>query len=295
MSAPTTTYSRTKHTLSVSNLSGRFLLYFSTILLSILFLFPFAWTVSSSLKTAVEVEAYPPSFIPHILQWGNYYEAWTSISFGIFFKNSLIVTGLCLIGATASSFVVAYGFARFRFPYRGGLFALCLATMILPPEVTIIPLFIAFKQIGWLDTLKPLIVPSFFGGGAFNIFLLRQFLTTMPFELDEAAMIDGASRLDILLRVILPNSKPALATVAVFTFIFHWNDFFAPLIFLNTPKNFTIPLGLYNLKSYVGDPGEPKDQLLMAGSVIATLPIILLFFSAQRYFVQGIVTSGLKG
>lgn len=291
----TTTIVRTKHTVSGSQLTGRALLYLFTIVLALIFLFPFAWTVSSSLKTAVEVEAYPPAFIPHVIQWGNYYEAWTSIQFGTFFKNSLIVTGLSLIGATASSFVVAYGFARFRFPMRNAIFALCLSTMILPPEVTIIPLFIVFKQIHWLDTLKPLIVPSFFGGGAFNIFLLRQFLTTMPFELDEAAMIDGASRFDILLRVLLPNAKPALATVAVFTFIFHWNDFFAPLIFLNSRDNFTIPLGLYSLKTYVGDPGEPKDHLLMAGSVIATLPVILLFFSAQRYFVQGIVTSGLKG
>src|SRR5262249_50351458 len=139
-------------------------------------------------------------------------------------------------------------------------------------EVTIIPLFITFKQIGWLDTLKPLIVPSFFGGGAFAIFLLRQFILTLPFELDEAAMVDGASRLRILGSVILPNAKPALATVAIFSFIAHWNDFFGPLIFLNSPENFTIPLGLCSLKTYVGDPGEPKDHLLMAGTVIATLP-----------------------
>jgi multiple sugar transport system permease protein len=266
-----------------------------TLILSAMFLFPFAWTVSSSLKTSSEVIAYPPTLIPRVLQWGNYYEAWTSIEFGIFFKNSLIVTSLTLLGGTASAFVVAYGFARFRFPMRNAIFGLCLSTMILPPEVTIIPLFIVFKQVGWLDTLKPLIVPAFFGGGAFSIFLLRQFILTLPFELDEAAMIDGAGRLRILYTVILPNSKPALATVAIFSFIAHWNDFFGPLIFLNTRENFTLPLGLYSLKTYVGDPGEPKDQLLMAGSVIATLPIIVVFFTAQRYFVQGIVTSGLKG
>ncbi|MGH2459895.1 MAG: carbohydrate ABC transporter permease [Chloroflexota bacterium] len=276
-------------------LVGQGALYLMTIVLSLMFLFPFAWTVSSSLKTAVEVTAYPPALVPNVIQWGNYYETWTSIQFGTFFENSLIVVSLTLIGGTASAFVVAYGFARFRFPARGAIFALCLSTMILPPEVTIIPLFIVFKQVGWLDTLKPLIVPSFFGGGAFSIFLLRQFILTLPFELDEAAMIDGASRLRVLLSVILPNSKPALATVAIFSFIFNWNDFFGPLIFLNSRENFTIPLGLYSLKSYAGDPGEPKDQLLMAGSVIATLPIIIVFFAAQRYFIQGIVTSGLKG
>lgn len=274
---------------------GRPGLYVITIALSLMFLFPFAWTVSSSLKTGLEVTAYPPSFIPDSIQWQNYYTAWTSIEFGIFFKNSLIVTVLTLIGGTASSFVVAYGFSRFRFPTRDAIFALCLSTMILPPEVTIIPLFIVFKQIGWLDTLKPLIVPSFFGGGAFSIFLLRQFILTLPFELDEAAMIDGASRVRILFSVIVPNSKPAIATVAIFSFIHHWNEFFGPLIFLNSRENFTIPLGLYSLKTYVGDPGEPKDQLLMAGSVIATLPIVIIFFAAQRYFIQGIVTTGLKG
>ena len=274
---------------------ARVAIYLVIIVLSAMFLFPFAWTVSSSLKTSSEVIAYPPTLIPHVLQWGNYYEAWTSIEFGIFFKNSLIVTSLTLLGGTASAFIVAYGFARFRFPMRNAIFGLCLSTMILPPEVTIIPLFIVFKQVGWLDTLKPLIVPAFFGGGAFSIFLLRQFILTLPFELDEAAMIDGAGRLRILSTVILPNSKPALATVAIFSFIAHWNDFFGPLIFLNTRENFTLPLGLYSLKTYVGDPGEPKDQLLMAGSVIATLPIIVVFFTAQRYFVQGIVTSGLKG
>jgi multiple sugar transport system permease protein len=274
---------------------GRIVLYALTIGLTLIFMFPFAWTVSSSLKTSADVVSYPPTLIPPVVQWQNYYQAWTSIQFGIFFKNSLIVVVLTVLGGSTSAFVVAYGFARFRFPYRNALFTLCLATMILPPEVTIIPLFLTFKQVGWLDSLKPLIVPSFFGGGAFAIFLLRQFILTLPFELDEAAMIDGASRLRILTSVLVPNSKPALATVGIFTFIGHWNDFFAPLIFINTPENFTLPLGLYSLKTYAGDPGEPKDHLLMAGSVIATLPIIVVFFLAQRYFIQGIVTTGLKG
>jgi multiple sugar transport system permease protein len=274
---------------------GRIVLYVASIALTLMFVFPFAWTVSSSLKTSSEVTAYPPSLIPNVIQWGNYYQAWTSIQFEVFFRNSLIVVVLTVLGGTASAFIVAYGFARFRFPGRNALFGLCLASLILPPEVTIIPLFLTFKQLHWLDSLKPLIIPSFFGGGAFSIFLLRQFILTLPFELDEAAMIDGASRLRILVDLIVPNAKPALATVSVFTFISHWNDFFGPLIFINSPENFTLPLGLYSLKTYVGDPGEPKDQLLMAGSVIATLPIIVVFFAAQRYFIQGIVTTGLKG
>jgi multiple sugar transport system permease protein len=273
----------------------RGVLYVVTMGLSLVFMFPFVWTVSSSLKTAYEIVAFPPSLLPSTIQWQNYAVAWTSTDFGVFFQNSFTVAALTVIGGTASSLLVAYGFARFRFPARDAVFALCLATIILPPEVTIIPLFLTFKQIHWLDTLKPLIVPAFFGGGAFNIFLVRQFILTLPYELEEAAMIDGAGRIRILTSVILPNCQPVLATVAIFTFIAHWNDFFGPLIFLNSKENFTIPLGLYTLKTYAGDPGEPKDHLLMAGSVIATLPIIVIFFLAQRYFIRGIVTSGLKG
>jgi len=274
---------------------SRFLVYILAFASAIMFTFPFIWTLSSSLKTAQDIMAYPPTLVPSAIQWGNYYTAWTTVEFGPYFRNSIQVTGLALIGQTASALVVAYGFARFRFPGRNALFALCLSTMILPPEVTIIPLFIVFKNVGWVDTLYPLWVPSFFGGGAFSIFLMRQFILGMPFELDEAALIDGASKLGILWSIILPNCKPALATVAVLGFIAHWNEFFGPLIFLNSRENFTIPLGLYTLRTYAGDPGEPKDHLLMAGSVIATAPIIVLFFVAQKYFVQGIVTTGIKG
>lgn len=274
---------------------GRIIVYFIAIGSALTFMFPFIWTVSSSLKAPFETLAYPPTLIPAVPQWQNYITAWTTVEFGSFFRNSIYVTGLSLIGQTASAVIVAYGFARFRFPLRDAVFTLCLSTMILPPEVTIIPLFIVFKNIGWIDTLKPLWVPAFFGGGAFSIFLLRQFIMAIPFELDEAALIDGAGRFRILWNIILPNSGPALAAVAVLGFIANWNEFFGPLIFLNSKSNFTIPLGLYALKSYAGDPGEPKDHLLMAGSVIATLPIVVVFFVAQKYFIQGIVTTGIKG
>jgi multiple sugar transport system permease protein len=276
-------------------LLSRAFFYVFTIVLSVMFLFPFLWTLSSSLKTSADVVTYPPTILPRSIQWQNYPTAWNTVEFGPFFTNSLIVTGLSLIGGTATGLIVAYGFARFRFPGRDMMFALCLATLILPPEVTTIPLFMVFRNYGWLDTLKPLWVPSFFGGGAFTIFLLRQFILTLPFELDEAATIDGASKLRILFDIIVPNARPALAAAAVFSFISHWNEFFQALIFLNSRENFTIPLGLYTLRTYAGDPGEPKDHLLMAGSVIATLPIVIVFFAAQRYFVQGIAMSGLKG
>jgi len=275
---------------------ARAFLYLFTIGLSLMFFFPFFWTISSSLKTAVELIEYPPSLFPAHPKWVNYYTAWTTIGFGSFFINTAIITVLSLVGQVVSAFLVAYGFARFRFPARNVLFVLCLSTMILPPHVTIIPLFLLFRKFHWINTFKPLIVPSYFGGGAMSIFLLRQFIMTLPTELDEAAVIDGAGRLAILWRIILPNSGPALATIAIFGFIGHWNEFLAPLIFLNTKDKFTIPLGLWFLRTYAQDiPGLPKDHLLMAASVTATGPIIMVFFMAQKHFVRGIVMSGIKG
>jgi len=274
---------------------SRIALYLTSIGLAIMFSFPFFWTISSSLKQAIELIVYPPKLLPERIQWANYAQAWTSVQFGRFFMNSLMVTGLSLVGQVITSFAVGYGFARFRFPGRSFLFAACLSTMILPPHVTVIPLFVLFRNLHWIDTFKPLIVPSFFGGGAFSIFLIRQFIMTLPLELDEAALIDGAGRLSILWRMILPNSGPVLATVAIFGFIGHWNAFLHPLIFLNSARKYTVSLGLYFLKSNPGDPGLPKDNLLMAGAVMATMPIILIFFIAQRYFVSGIAMSGIKG
>lgn len=274
---------------------ARLALYVFTIACSLMFVFPFIWTVSSSLKSPREIVAYPPTLLPNDIRWENFWVTWTTVEFGPYFLNSIIVTGLSMLGGIPTGLLVAYGFARFRFPGREFLFAVCLSTLMLPPEVTFIPLYIVFRNLGWIDTLAPLIVPSFLGGGAFTIFLLRQFILSIPYELDEAALIDGAGRLRILWNIIVPNSVPALATAAVFSFIAHWNEFFGPLIFLNSRKNFTIPLGLVTLRTYAGDPGEPKDHLLMAGSVIATFPIVVIFFLAQRYFIQGIVTSGLKG
>ncbi|MFH1084494.1 MAG: carbohydrate ABC transporter permease [Chloroflexota bacterium] len=260
-----------------------------------MFMFPFFWTVSSSLKTPVELIDIPPKLLPGAFRIENYATAWTGVRFGRFFINSAIVTSTSLVGAVVTSFLVAYGFARFRFPGRDFLFGLCLSTMILPVHVTIIPLFVLFRRLGWIDTFKPLIVPSFFGGGAFAIFLVRQFIMTLPIELDEAALIDGAGKIRILWRLILPNSGPALATVAIFAFMGHWNEFLGPLIFLNTTSKYTVPLGLWFLRAQGGEPGLPRDNLLMAGAVMATAPIVIIFFLAQKYFVQGIAMTGLKG
>jgi multiple sugar transport system permease protein len=277
---------------------NRTLLYLLAISLSLLFLFPFFWTVSTSLKQPIELIKFPPTILPETPQWINYTQIWglgAGINFGQFFLNSAIITGLALVGQVISAFLVGYGFARFRFPGRDILFAVCLSTLILPPHVTIIPLFVLFRSLHWIDTFLPLIVPSFFGGGAFTIFLVRQFIMTLPIEIDEAALMDGASRLGILFRIILPNSGPVLATVAIFGFIGHWNQFLEPLIFLNSARKYTVPLGLWFLRAQEGQAGLPKDNLLMAGAVLATLPIIIVFFIAQKYFVRGIAMSGLKG
>jgi ABC-type glycerol-3-phosphate transport system permease component len=269
-------------------------LYGVVILLSAMFLFPFFWTFGSSLKTPLELMQWPPTLWPRALSWANYPQVFEQGPFGHFIMNSIIVTTLATLGEVMSSVVVAYGFARMRFPGNALLFGLCLSTMILPEQVTIIPLFLLFRQMRWLDTLYPLFVPSFFGG-AFAIFLLRQFIMAIPYELDEAAIIDGASRLSILWHIVIPNSGPAISTITVFAFMGHWNSFLYPYIMLNTPKKFTLAVGLRYLTTTSTAAGLPKDNMMMAASVMMTTPIIVLFFLAQEYFVQGIVTTGLKG
>jgi ABC-type glycerol-3-phosphate transport system permease component len=278
---------------SLQRAASQFLLLLLTVALSIMFLFPFAWTITSSLKTAFEVIAFPPTFLPRVAQWGNYAEAWSYADFGLFFRNSILVTGLGLVGQMVSSLLVAYGFARFRFPGRDFLFVLCLSGMMMPVYVTIIPLFTMFRAIGWTDSFLPLIVPSYFGG-AFAIFLLRQFILSIPLDFDESALIDGASRFKILTHIILPNCKPALATVAIVTFMSSWNNFLAPLIFLDSVEKYTLPMGLWFLKGSI-DETLPKDHLLMAGAMITTAPVLLIFILAQNYFVEGVVMSGIKG
>lgn len=269
------------------------LLSLFTTILALVFLFPFFWSVSSSLKGAFEVTAYPPHVFPRVPQWYNYVETWQAADFGRFFANSIVVTGLSVMGQVISSLVIAYGFARFRFPGRELMFLLCLSGMMMPIYVTIIPLYTMFREIGWIDSFKPLIVPSYFGS-AFAIFMLRQFIMSIPFELDESALMDGASRVTILLRIILPNCKPALATVALVAFLSSWNSFLAPLIFIDSVGKYTLPLGLWFLRTYI-DHSLPKDHLLMAGGLITTGPVLVVFLLAQSYFIEGFVMSGIKG
>ena len=276
-------------------MASRALFYVLAGVLTVFFLGPFVWTVISSLKQPAEITAYPPVLIPAVLRFDNYAAAWAKVPFLLFYANSAIVTVLAVLGQIVSATLVAYGFARFNFPFHNVLFLLVIATLIVPWEVTIVPSFILYRWLGWLDSLKPLIVPFWFGGSPLFIFLLRQFFMSIPRDLDEAAEIDGANSFRILWQILVPLSMPALTTVAIFSFLQHWNEFIQPLIFLNSPEHFTVSLGLRYFQTTPGDPGEPKEHLLMAAAVIASIPCVLLFFAAQRFFVRGIVMTGIKG
>ncbi|HLV33805.1 MAG TPA: carbohydrate ABC transporter permease [Spirillospora sp.] len=254
-------------------------------------LMPFVWLVTSSLKTQVNIFQYPPQWIPDPIMWENYPNALTAKPFGLYFKNTVTIVALNVLAVVFSASFCAYGFARIRFPGRDFWFGVVLATLFLPYAILIVPSFIIFSRLGWVDTILPLTVPLFFGGGAFNIFLLRQFFRTIPEELADAARIDGASEFGIYWRIMLPLSKPALITVAIFQFLFAWNDLLGPIIFLRSQQNFTIAVGLAGFQSQLSNSWD----LLMAASTAMTLPVIILFFLAQRYFIRGIVMTGLKG
>ena len=270
----------------------RILLYMLAVFLALIFLGPFIWTILSSLKGPQEIYLFPPSWIPSEPRFSNYVKIWEQAPLARFYLNSVIVTTLAVFGTVVSSTLVAYGFARFEFPGRNLLFILVIAMLILPEEVTLIPRFILFRELKWLDTFLPLTVPHFFATNAFSIFLLRQFFLSIPRDLDEAAEIDGAGQLRILWSILIPQLKPALISVAIFAFIFNWNDFLHPLVYLRSTENFTLALGLrfYQVSGETG--GEPREPYLMAASLVAALPIIVFFFFAQRYFVRGITISG---
>lgn len=266
-------------------------LHLALLLVGVTMVMPMVWVVSTSLKQEGTEFTFPPQFIPSPVVWSNYSDALNSLPFGTFAVNTVIIVILTTIGALLSSSLAAYAFARLRFRGRDVLFGLCLSTLMVPYVVTLIPTFILFKQLNWIDTFAPLIVPSWFGGGAFNIFLLRQFFLGLPFELDEAARVDGASALWIWWHIILPLSTTALATVAIFSIIFHWNDFLGPLIYLNSPDKFTLALGLNEFKSEF----TAQYSLMMAAAVMMMAPILALFFLGQRYFLKSIALTGLAG
>jgi ABC-type glycerol-3-phosphate transport system permease component len=268
--------------------------YAALLLLGILMGFPFLWTITSSLKTPPETQFFPPLLFPAIPQWDNYGRVFAEQPIATWFLNSLIIAGIAIPGAIITATLVAYSFARFDYPGHDLLFMVLLSTMMIPYEVTLIPQYLAFAQIHWLNTFLPLTVPAWGGGGAFTIFLLRQFFLTIPRDLDDAASVDGATSLRVLWSIIVPLSRPALATAAILLFLNTWNDFLGPFIYLNDPNLFTMSVGLRFFQTVPETTGASKDNLLMAATVIMSLPAIVLFFAAQRYFVRGIVMTGLK-
>jgi multiple sugar transport system permease protein len=276
---------------SVRQATGRVLATLVIIAGAILVLFPIAWMFSTSLKTTDQTSAIPTIWVPPTPQWQNYPTALTVLPFALYFRNTGIITVLSVVGSVISASLVGFGFARLRAPGRDALFLVVLATLILPAQVVLIPQFVLFAKLGWVNTFAPLIVPTFFGAG-FNIFLLRQFFMTIPRDMDESAVIDGASYLQIWWRIALPMSLPALGIVAILQFIYSWNDFFGPLVYLSYNNVWTVSLAL---NAFTGAYGTTDYSLLMAASLVAALPCIVLFFIAQRYFIQGIVVSGVKG
>lgn len=258
-------------------------------------IYPILWMIASSLKPETEIFVDAASLIPSTLEWGNYIRGWAGyggIGFDVFFQNSMFVTVLVVIGSLFSSSVVAFGFARLKFRFRTALFACLIATVMLPMQVTLIPQYILFHNLGWVNTFLPLIVPAYIGGIPFFIFLLVQFIRGIPRELDEAARIDGCSTYGIFGRIILPLCKPALVTVTIFSFMWTWDDFFAPLIYLNDTSLYTVALGLRGFS----DPSAMTAWgPLLAMSSLSLLPQFILFMFFQKYLVQGISTTGLKG
>jgi len=259
---------------------------------AVVVLTPMVWMISTSLKTLGDTYVFPPQWIPVSPKWSNYTDAFTEFPFLQYALNSAAISGSVIVGTLLSCSLAAYGFARLRAPGRNLIFYAVLATVMLPGTVTLIPVYTVFVNLGWLNTFKPLIVPSFFGD-AFSIFLLRQFFLAIPREMEEAARIDGATYVGIYRRIMLPLARPALVAVAIFSFNTTWNDYFTPLIYLTDPSKYTVAVGL----TYFQGDARVATQInqLMAVSFVALMPLLVVFFFAQRLFIKGIVFTGVKG
>ena len=261
-----------------------------TVLL-ITFLIPAIWMVSSSLKASTEVFAHPIVWIPETPQWKNYTKVFDILPFFKFAQNTFVVSGLAVLGTIVSSLMVGYSFARLNWPGKNIFFGLMLSTMFLPEIVTLIPRFLIFRDFDWIDTYYPLIVPYWLGASAIHIFLVHQFFRGLPIELEEAALLDGANRLQILVKVLLPLSKPVIASIAVFSLLQHYNSYLEPLIYLNTRDKWTLAVGIKGLN----DSNVTDWELVFAAGTMMVAPVLVLFVFAQRYFVQGIALSGFGG
>jgi multiple sugar transport system permease protein len=280
------------HTKSFGRLTHGIIVYALLIVLSILFAFPFFWMVSSALKPEYQIFVWPPQWIPEPIMWENFGEALGNplLPFDLFFRNTMIIEAAVLAGRLLSSTLVAYGFARLEAPGKNVLFAILLATLMLPRAVTMVPKFILFNKLGWMNSFLPLTVPAWFGE-AYAIFLMRQFFLSIPRDLEDAARIDGASTFQVIRYIIVPLSLPVLTVIAVLSFKDNWNDFMTPLIYLNDARLYTLAVGL----AFFNGQFDVDMNLLMAASVVVMLPLVILFFVAQRAFVEGIALTGIKG
>ncbi|GLV54228.1 sugar ABC transporter permease [Dictyobacter sp. S3.2.2.5] len=288
---PSKGYQEAMRRKQVRTTTWRTLVTIIVVLGALIILAPVLWMLSTSVKSLPDTQAFPPQWIPQTLHWDNFVSSLTFLPFGTFALNTVIVTAACLVGDVLVNSFIAYAFAKIQAPGRNVLFLFVLSTLMIPFPVLMIPQFLLFKTFGWIDTLLPLIVPSFFGN-AFYIFMFRQFYLTIPRELSDAARIDGCSHFGIYWRIMLPLIRPALATVAIFSFTFNWNDYLSPLIYLDSQEHYTLTLGL---ASFIGRYGAQPWNLLMAASLVTVLPCVILYFFAQKYFIQGIVVSGVKG
>ena len=283
VSGPVETTSR------ASRLAATVLLYVAVTVGAIVMIMPFAWMLLASVKDLGQIYKVPPTWIPNPFVFQNYSNAWTAVPFDTGYMNSIIITVSVVLANLLTCSMAAYAFARIEFPFRKTLFILFLATLMVPEQVTIIPLYIIIKNLGLIDTLLSLIIPyALFN--AFGVFLLRQFIKGLPIDLEEAAIVDGANRWTIYWRIIMPLIRPALAAFGIFTFLFQWNNFFRPLVFLNSIENYTVPLAINFFRGqYATD-----FALLMAGSAISIVPVLIVYIIGQRHIIEGIATTGLK-
>jgi multiple sugar transport system permease protein len=274
--------------------TGKLLSYVLLTVAGLMFAFPLFWTVSSSLQTWQELRSFEPHLLPSSPQWGNYAKVFEMAPFGRWLLNSFLIVAITIPGTVFTATMTAYAFARFNFVGKGFWFILLLGTMMIPATVTLIPQYLLWYKLQLINTYVPLTIGAWLGGGAFMIFLLRQFIMSVPRDLDEAATIDGANPFQILWQIIVPLMRPALTTVAILTFLNDWNDFFGPFIYLNTADLYTAAVGMRFFQYIPLESTDPRDHLLMAAAAMLTVPVLALFAAAQRYFISGVVMSGLK-
>lgn len=271
---------------------AKYMMYVPLVVIGLISLVPFLWLVRSSFMDSYEIFEFPPKWLPDQLLFSNYADVFQVLDLKTYLVNTFLIIIPCIIGNVFTSCLCGYAFGRLNFKYKNMWFAMVIATMMLPGAVTLIPTFMMWNKLGFVNSFVPLIAPAFFGGGGFNVFLMRQFFVGIPKELDEAAILDGATHWQIFYKIMLPLVKPAMMVVGFFTFMNTWNDFFGPLIYLNDPSKQTLALGLLQLK------GQFSSQwnIMMAASTLMTIPALVLFFFGQKYFIQGIsLTSGSKG